>query len=369
MVEHLGKEIDFWIVTSDRDITDTQPYSGVTPNCWTRVGHAHVLYTSPQNRTIAAFTDLIRRTPHDVLYLNSFFEPTFALKPLLALRSRRAPRKPIVLAPRGEFSEAAVAIKRWKKTPYIIASRLLRLHDNVTWHASSEYEQEDIRRVMGRAAKSTSVAPNLSRPASAPGLGTSRKRQVGDTLRICFLSRITPKKNLDFALRALAHVSVPVEFNIYGPVSEEPYWALCEKLIGKLGRNVVVRSHGSIIPSAVPTIMAEHDLFFLPTRGENYGHVIAEALSAGTPVLIADTTPWRDLEAVGVGWDLPLDSRAGFVQRIEYCAGLGGQDYDDLRERARAYAAGRLHDPAIVEANRRLFLNAIGNKTPKPVQS
>jgi hypothetical protein len=29
-----------------------------------------------------------------------------------------------------------------------------------------------------------------------------------------------------------------------------------------------------------------NDLFFLPTRGENFGHVIAEALSVGTPVLI-----------------------------------------------------------------------------------
>ena len=52
--------------------------------------------------------------------------------------------------------------------------------------------------------------------------------------------------------------------------------------------------------------MAANDLFFLPTRGENFGHVIAEALSVGTPVLISDQTPWRKLAAVGLGHDLPL---------------------------------------------------------------
>ena len=35
----------------------------------------------------------------------------------------------------------------------------------------------------------------------------------------------------------------------------------------------------------------EYDLLFLPTKGENFGHVILESMSAGTPVLISDTTP------------------------------------------------------------------------------
>jgi len=28
-------------------------------------------------------------------------------------------------------------------------------------------------------------------------------------------------------------------------------------------------------------VLASHDLFFLPTLGENYGHVIVEALGVG----------------------------------------------------------------------------------------
>ena len=35
---------------------------------------------------------------------------------------------------------------------------------------------------------------------------------------------------------------------------------------------------------------------FLPSKGENFGHIIMESLAASTPVIISDLTPWKDLE-------------------------------------------------------------------------
>ena len=58
--------------------------------------------------------------------------------------------------------------------------------------------------------------------------------------------------------------------------------------------------------------LAKNDLFFFPAHGENYGHVIAEAMAAGCPVLISDQTAWRNLEEKGAGWDLPLDAPGRF---------------------------------------------------------
>jgi glycosyltransferase involved in cell wall biosynthesis len=109
----------------------------------------------------------------------------------------------------------------------------------------------------------------------------------------------------------------------------------------------------------VERLMADHDLFFLPTRGENFGHVIPEALSAGTPVLIADTTPWRGLVAAGVGWDLPLADEAGFVAAIEHAAAVPASEYAEWRQRARDYAAEGFSASDDVEANRRLFKDAV----------
>lgn len=44
----------------------------------------------------------------------------------------------------------------------------------------------------------------------------------------------------------------------------------------------------------------------MPTFNENYGHAIVESFVAGLPVVISDRTPWRNLEKINAGWDIPL---------------------------------------------------------------
>ncbi len=68
-----------------------------------------------------------------------------------------------------------------------------------------------------------------------------------------------------------------------------------------------MREHGPLPPDRVAEALRANHLLFLPTRSENFGHVILEALAAGCPVLLSDRTPWRNLARAGVGWDLPLD--------------------------------------------------------------
>ena len=360
MVDHLGDEFDFRIVTADRDALDSRPYPDVTIDDWNTVGKAQVFYASPSSQSLMNLRRLICETPHDVLYLNSFFSPRFTFRPLAARRFGRIPRRPTVIAPRGEFSEGAYALKRWKKRTYRVVAYALGLYRDLTWQASGEHEFEDIRRAMGRAARRIVVAPDLSPVMeSLESDSRPRRREPGDPLRICFLSRITPMKNLDYALRVVATVRVPIEFSIIGPVRDEPYWARCRRLIDDMPSHVRVGIHGSVRHSQVRTLLSEHDLFFLPTRGENYGHVVAEALAVGTPVLIADTTPWRGLHDEGVGWDLPLRDEVAFRDAIEQAAAMEPPDYAAWRNRVAAYAKKRLSDPTIVEATRHLFLDVL----------
>jgi len=360
LVGHLGDEFDFHVVTSDRDLGDAAAYPGVTADARAKIGKATVTYLSPGKQGFRGICRLLRATPYDVVYLNSFFDPVFSAVPLLLRRFGLAPRRPYLVAPRGEFSPGALALKAWKKRFYLWAVRTGGLFHNVGWQASSEYEAAEIVRAFEVNPDRVYIASNPT--ASESGqchVSSSVHRDPGMPLRIVFLSRISPKKNLRFALRVIAQVHEPVVFDIYGPVADEAYWQRCRADIDALPGHVQVNCRGAVPPDQIREIMSGHDLFFLPTLGENFGHVIAEALSAGTPVLIADTTPWRDLKAAGVGWDLRLDEEQSFVRSIEHCARLGAEEYETWRASIRRFAATRLNDPEIIKANRTLLLNML----------
>jgi glycosyltransferase involved in cell wall biosynthesis len=300
---------------------------------------------------------LLNDTPHDVLYLNSFFNPVFSLRPLLARRLGIARPRPCVIAPRGELMPGALALKSAKKRAFMAGARLVGLHTGVVWQASDEIEAQGIRDTIGSAAR-IMIAPDAVDPGSL--CMRSQPPQPGDVsiLRVCFLSRISPKKNLDFALRALAKTSAQVRFSIYGPREDIQYWSLCEGLIGALPRNVKVEYRGTLTPDVIPSELVQHDLFFFPTRGENFGHVIFESLSVGTPVLISDQTPWQPDEA-GALRTIELQDPNAFALAIDAHAAHSMPQRAALRSAARAYAERVAGDEATIEANKALFMVAL----------
>jgi glycosyltransferase involved in cell wall biosynthesis len=60
---------------------------------------------------------------------------------------------------------------------------------------------------------------------------------------------------------------------------------------------------GSLQVDAYYPLLQQAHFLFSPTRGENYGHAIAESLFMGLPVIVANTTPWRDLFVRKLGFD------------------------------------------------------------------
>ena len=87
--------------------------------------------------------------------------------------------------------------------------------------------------------------------------------------------------------------------------------------------------------------------------------MISEALSTGCLVLISDQTPWHNLEAEGVGWDIPLDEPERFRSALQQCVDADGEWLTARSKRAMEYAVSRASDPAIVDANRKLFQRAL----------
>jgi len=361
MVDQFGHEFDFRIVTADRDSFDKRPYPNVVIDCWNTVGKAKVFYVSRAKRSLWHLARLICNIEHDVLYLNSFFRFDFTIKPLFLRYLGILPKRPIVIAPRGEFSSGALVLKSTKKKAYMAAVKSIGLYHNVLWQASTELEASDIVNAMGVSTKQIVVAKNLSALPTeiANEASLNNKKNYHAPLRICFLSRISPVKNLNYALSILAEVKARVEFSIYGLIDDELYWKQCQTMINRLPSNITVKYYGVIEHSAVFRELVKHDLFFLPTRGENFGHAIVEALAAGLPVLISDQTPWLNLSSLGVGWDLSLAEPSRFKDIIELNAVSSVNERLEQRHAAIKFAKRIMTDSNTLEQNRALFNDLI----------
>lgn len=279
---------------------------------------------------------LLRSTPHDLVVSNGFFDPALTL-PVLLLRRLSFRQFPLLIAPRGEFSPAALKLKPRRKLLYLGMVKALGLLDGIALQATDAQEAAHIRATLPHAR--ILLGPNL-RPLDP--LTPFEPGPIGGPLRIAFLARIDTMKNLDWAVRMLGEAGVPVAFDIYGPVSNQAYWDECQSAIARLPATIECRYHGAVAPETVPALLARHDLMLLPTRGENFGHAIIDSFLAGTPVLIAETTPWRGLTAAKAGADLPLADMASWVVFLRQFFALGEEGRRAWRAGARRFAEEKL---------------------------
>ncbi len=378
LTEALGDEFDFLILTSDRDIGERRPYPGVPRNQWVPLGKASVCYVDRRN--IFAVLRRILTTPHDVLYMKSFFSRPFSmlaiwLRVLGLLKTSR-----IVVAPCGEFAPGALALKPERKRMYLQLARKLKVYAGAIWHATSEYEAADIRRQFGTNIRTVTarslaaangvrsnaaqgvqvfVASELPQLITASNLVSDTSRKIAGRLRAVFLGRIARNKNVLGALEYLNGLNGEVYFDIYGPLEDESYWQECRAVIAALPANIHVEYRGSISHDQVSRSLAGYDLFLFPTHGENFSYVILEALVSGCPILISDRTPWRNLQMESVGWDLSLDSPELFREALQSCVDMGPEEHRKLSEAARAYGVYHSEDPEVVARNRALFQTAL----------
>ncbi len=373
IVERLKDEFDFKVICGDRDGGDGQPYASEPIGRWYEYGVAKVLRVPPGLAGAIIIIRALRLESYDVLYINGFLSRIYSMLPLACRRMGLLPRRTTVLAPRGEFSRGSLSIKSKRKLAYLKLSMWLGFYRGIIWHASTSHEEADIRRSMGNliAIDSANFLSGSSGISGSDVTGTiavakdmplmperdsARKmRKQAGKLRGVFVSRISPEKNLLFALKMLQGLSGEVTFDIYGPVGNVTYWNKCKDVMGTLPPNVRVEYMGIVEHERVGEVLAEHELLLLPTLGENYSHVTCEALSAGCPVLISDRTPWRDLHEKGVGWDIPLEDEERFRATLQLCVDADGEWYAGLVARAIEYGGKAASDPVIIEENRKLF--------------
>ena len=359
LVNNLKDEFGFLVFTRDRDLGEMEAYPHILPGSWVHQDSVEIYYAKPQDLSILGLCDVIRQTNPDVIYLNSYFSRlTWGV---LTLRLMRLIQNvPILIAPRGEFSPGALQIKALKKKLYLKISKLIRLHYGVTWQVSSARELCDTYLITGAKGNFVIKAPDIV--AHVPAQPTTvRPQKVSGSANFVFISRISPKKNLLKAIEMLAEVKGEVTFTIYGPIEDRAYWAKCESAISALPPNIHCISSGGISPDEVVNKLAEHHFFLFPTLGENFGHVIPEALMAGCPVLVSDQTPWQDFEDCGVGWVTELDELEKWRGAIQACIDMDFDNFEAMSARSQQYILNKVRSSCDIEKNRELFDLTIQN--------
>lgn len=306
VVDSLGDEYEFFIGCLDRDHGDTEPYPNIKKDAWNQVGKAKVWYEEP-----GGFTDeLILRLADgkDSIYLSSFYE-NYGYKTLW-LKRRGKIKIPIALASMGVFSSEALAKGSLKKKAFINLIKALGLFNGITWSVTSELEANDLKRVVGVDAQYI-VAEDLPR-SSIPG----RNNHSHEGLQVAFLSRICAHKGLDIAIEALA--GRECEFSVFGPIQEKDYWDECQKKMDNMDLNWSYQ--GDVPSDDVQKVLSDQDLFILPTKSENYGHVVFEALSVGCIPIISENTVWDGIADAKAGYVVKRDPVAFRMAFEQYCS-------------------------------------------------
>lgn len=348
---HMQGEYQVYVFTSDRDLNDDTSYSGIPVDQWiTSESGVQIYYSSPANRGLGAIRRQMKEIAPDFVYLNSMFSVRFTILPLLAVRMDRIKAK-IILSPRGMLRESAVRFKSRKKLLFLRLFRQLGFSRRVHFLASDLTEGKDVQHYFGQNAQVTIIG---NFPSSLPGEAEIANKHKGELTMVC-IGRIHPIKNTDYLLDVLGGVRADVRLSIVGSTEDQAFWQECQAKIRQLPANVTVAHLGELPNHELPSIISQHHIFVLPTKGENFGHAIFEALVLGKPVLISDQTPWLNLAAVRAGWDLPLARPESFREAIEAAADLEQQEYAEWCNGARRYAEAYLNNSDIKHAYLKLF--------------
>ena len=343
----LENEYDIYVVTSDTDLGDQQPLKGITSNAWQSFGNIQVLFLPYSDQTKEKYIQIYKEIKPEVVHLNSLFSKFFTLSPLAILKNARTK---IVVSPRGMLGPESLKIKPLKKKLFFVMTKVTGLFKKVTWHASSEIEAQEIKKAFGSKA-SVFVAPNFS---YLPAENDHYLLKNANELKLICVGRIAPIKNIDFLLKSLAPVTGNVTCKIVGPVENEIYYEECKALAEKLPTNIKVEFIKGVNHIELDALHKESHVFISPTKNENFGHSIVEALGHGCPIIISDKTPWKNLKDKKIGTDLVLKEQL-FTEAIQGFTAMTNEEFMSFRHLARAEAVEIFESGQIKEQYKRLY--------------
>jgi len=350
LVNGLKDSFDITILTSNRDLGAKKPYEDVEFDKFTLFDGVSIIYMSElKSANIYKYINIINP---DIIYVNSFFDVT--TRAIMFLKKLRKINSKIVLAPRGELANGALSIKSIRKKIYILFYKLFDFSKGITFHATSKEELLDIKKFF--PINRIKIIQNPK--DKMRGVYTLPVKEE-NILKIVFISRIAPVKNLHYALKILKEYKFIgfIEFDIYGPDEDISYWNECQQIINDLDKNIKVFYKGFVEPDNIGMVLSKYHLFFLPTKGENFGHAIIEAMSVGLIPLISDKTPWQNLSKFNIGYSLSLSDKSSFYKAISDVLLLNNKQFLEKSNNIKKYISEKVDNQRTISEYKLFFIH------------
>jgi len=240
-------------------------------------------------------------------------------------------RKKIIWSPRGELMGPALAGSRMKRWYIAIVRRCFGRY--ATFHATSEEEKAAIKEYIGSDAKTILIPNYIELPAQL------KREAVGDPYFL-YVGRVTPIKALDRLIIGLAQSRLfknsGYTLLIAGP-NQNNYQQELEALIAQQGLDGRVQFLGNVFGKDKMQLYANARFSCLLSHSENFGNVIIEALSQGTPVIASKGTPWQVLDETHSGYWID-NSPESISQCVDAALSQADEDYAKMRNNARELA-------------------------------
>lgn len=268
------------------------------------------------------------------------------------LQWSRQTGRPYVLSPHGMLSPIALRFSRLKK---MIASRLFQktVFDKASaLLVTSEQELIDAR--LHGLQQSIYIIPNgVKIKQTMPQKGPHQSRTI------LSLGRVHSIKGLDQLIQAW--VSLEKEFAdwrllIVGP-DEGGETARLLQLVAKLGLSRV-DFQGAVYGDEKTKLLAEADIFALPSRSENFAMTVSESLMLGVPVVASKGAPWAGLDTEDCGrW---VDYGAPFMEEaLRELMLLEPAQRKEMGERGRQWMTRDFTWPEIAKKSYRCYQNIL----------
>lgn len=346
LVSQLKEAYEFQIITSNQDVDGE--LLNVPVNEWTVFQGVKVIYLTKDHQNRKQYAQLFEKVQPELIYYNSLFSFRFTILPYLLFKSKKIIQ---MIAPRGMLGEGALTIKPYKKKIFLgIAKKFIFEKQLTRWHATSEQEAKELKSAFGSKLH-IRIAKNLSSDISPR---SNKSKQTGE-LKLVFVSRIAEKKNLFFILKLLTSLEKDkhIHLSIYGPIEDHPYWNKCEPIIKE---NPNISYKGVLKPEEISETLQQYHFYILPTLHENYGHAIAEAILSGVPVILSQQTPWRGLQAAGIGADMELNLQEDWLNYLHTALAMNQAEYESMVQSCFSYAKEHILNAQTIEDSKRLFL-------------